>query len=153
MSDATPGTSTDPALGSEGDNDQLSMEDTLEDRGVDDLLDEGYVPLERARTNHYGETPWEQAHRETLDQRLAEEEPEVWAVRARTEAGREPDRAGRLLEDDSAVVAGGNDEFAVDVGISGGGASAEEAAVHVIAEEFTTDDEGQDQDQDEDQVD
>jgi hypothetical protein len=139
MSDETPTPVNDPSLDSEGDSDQLPMEDTLEERGVDDLLDEGYVPPERPRTNRYGETAWEQRHRETLDQRLAEEEPDVWAVHPRTDPAREPDRAGRLVEDDDAVEAGGNDEFAIDAGISGGAATAEEAAVHVIEEEYTTD--------------
>jgi hypothetical protein len=146
MSDETPTPMNDPSLDSEGDSDQLPMEDTLEERGVDDLLDEGYVPPERPRTNRYGETAWEQRHRETLDQRLAEEEPDVWAVHPRTDPAREPDRAGRLVEDDEAVEAGGNDEFAIDAGISGGAATAEEAAVHLIEEEYTTD---EDEDEDE----
>ena len=139
MSDETPVMATDPAPGSEDDTDQLPMEDTLEERGVDDLLDEGYVAPERPRTNRYGDTAWEQAHRETLDQRFAEEEPEVSAGHPQTDAGNEPDRAGRLVEDDDAVDAGGNDEFAVDAGISGGAASAEEAAVHLIDEGYTPD--------------
>ncbi|WP_421743553.1 DUF5709 domain-containing protein [Cellulomonas sp.] len=136
MSD-TSGTSPDPELDSEGDTDQLSSEDTLVDRGVEDLLDEGYtVPL-RPRANHYGETPWEEAHRETIDQRIGQEEPEVWEARPRPE--REEFRAGRLIEDDGAVEAGGTDGFAIDAGISGGAASAEEAAVHLIEEEYVDD--------------
>ena len=136
MSYDTSGTSQDPELDSEGDSDQLSSEDTLLDRGVDDLLDEGYsVPL-RPRSNHYGETPWEEAHRETIDQRIGLEEPEVWEVRQIPLGDREQFRAGRLVEDDDAVSAGGTDGFARDAGISGGAASAEEAAVHLIAEEF-----------------
>ena len=43
MSDDTPATRTDPALGTEGDSDQLQRDDTLVDRGVDDVLDEGYA--------------------------------------------------------------------------------------------------------------
>ena len=31
------------------DEDQLPSEDTLDDRGIDDLLDEGYSPPERPR--------------------------------------------------------------------------------------------------------
>jgi len=136
MSYDTSGTSQDPELDSEGDTDQLSSEDTLVDRGVDDLLDEGYsVPL-RPRSTHYGETPWEEAHRETIDQRIGQEEPEVWEVRQIPLDDREQFRAGRLVEDDDAVSAGGTDGFAIDAGISGGAASAEEAAVHLIAEEF-----------------
>ncbi len=49
MSEDTPATSTDPATGTEGDADQLPAEDTLADRGVDDLLDEGYTVPERPR--------------------------------------------------------------------------------------------------------
>jgi hypothetical protein len=55
----------------------------------------------------------------------------VWEVE-RPRPGSEPDRAGRLVQDDDAVDAGGNDQFAADAGIAGGGASAEEAAVHVV---------------------
>lgn len=132
MTEETPATSTDAALGSEGETDQLPAEDTLTERGVDDLLDEGYSPPEHERSNRWGETAWEQAHGEGLDRRLAEEEPEVWVREPRPAPGREPDRAGRLVEDDDAVDAGVNDQFAVDAGVSGGAASAEEAAVHVV---------------------
>lgn len=136
MTENTPATSTDPATGAEGDADQLPAEDTLLDRGVDDLLDEGYSPPDRPRpaAAHWGETPWEESRGETLDQRYAQEEPEVWDAEPRVDPSREPDRAGRLLEDDDAVEAGGNDTFAIDSGISGGAASAEEAAIHVIDE-------------------
>ncbi len=138
MSD-TPGTSNDPALGSEGDTDQLSREDTLVERGVDDLLDEGYSPPERERHTHYGETPWEERHRETIDQRILQEEPEVWEQRPRISGEREEFRAGRLVADGDAVEAGGTDAFAVDAGVSGGAASAEEAAVHLVEEEYIDD--------------
>lgn len=131
MTDETPGVGAD--LGAEPDSDQLSRDDMLLDRGVDDLLDEGYSPPEHPRSTHYGETAWEEQHRETIDRRILQEEPDTWD---RPEGGvtgdREPFRAGRLLEDDEAVEAGGTDTFAVDVGVSGGGASAEEAAMHVI---------------------
>ena len=133
MSDETPGTSTDPALGSEGESDQLSSEDTLVDRGVDDLLDEGYTAPERPRTNRFGETAWEEAHGETLDQRLAEEEPDVWARTSGDWAAER--RSGRLVVDDDALPENqGNDTYAEDVGIDGGAATAEEAAVHIIDE-------------------
>lgn len=142
MTDDTPATSTDPALGSEGDADQLPKEDTLVERGVDDLLDEGYTVPERDRSNHWGETAWEEAHGEPLDRRLAEEEPEVWDQEPTPSGDRETLRAGRLVSDDAALDAGGNDEFAYDAGVAGGAASAEEAAVHLIEEEYvTTDDE------------
>ncbi|WP_159805720.1 DUF5709 domain-containing protein [Cellulomonas citrea] len=132
MTEETPATSTDAALGSEGDTDQLSAEEMLVDRGVEDLLDEGYSPPERDRSNRWGETAWEQAHGEGLDRRLAEEEPDVWVADPRPVGGREPGRAGRLVADDDAVEAGVNDQFALDAGVAGGGASAEEAAVHLV---------------------
>ncbi|QZN85042.1 DUF5709 domain-containing protein [Cellulomonas sp. C5510] len=138
MTENTPATSTDAATGAEGDADQLPEEDTLLDRGVDDLLDEGYSPPERPRpaSAHWGETPWEESRGETLDQRVAQEEPDVWDDPDRApDPSREPGRAGRLLEDDDAVESGGNDQFAIDAGVDGGAASAEEAAVHVVDEE------------------
>ena len=50
---------------------QLQPEDTLVDRGVDDVLDEGYSPPERPYGGgSFGSTP------ESLEQLLAEEEPD-----------------------------------------------------------------------------
>ncbi len=129
MSDTT-GTSPDPEYGAEGDTDQLQSDDTLIDRGLADVLDEGYSPPDRPRGNHFGETAWEEVHGESLDQRLAEEVPEIWAAEGAT-----PDttRAGRLV---SATDIEGreNDTYGADAGIDGAGASAEEAAVHITEE-------------------
>ena len=132
MSEDTTATSPDPETGAEGDTDQLQPEETLLDRGVDDVLDEGYSPPERPRSNHFGETPWEEVHGETLDQRLAEEEPEEWE----RDPSVRPDetRAGRLVADPDALDGRQNDTYADDEGISGGAAGAEEAAVHVVEE-------------------
>ena len=44
----------------EGDSDQLPLEDTLLDRGLEDVLDEGYSPPERPRPNNWGETALEE---------------------------------------------------------------------------------------------
>ena len=100
--------------------DQLQPADTLDDRGVDDILDEGYSPPER-----------EPAHLRagnTLDDRLAAEEPEPDPyAEADLEPGPADPRAGRLIAEDGTA--------ADDVGIDGAAASAEEAAVHVIDEE------------------
>jgi Family of unknown function (DUF5709) len=116
------------------DDDQLTQEDTLIDRGVDDLLDEGYSPPDKWR---------EPRDNETLDELLAQEEPDP---AMQLDDPDEPDeqagddevggvRAGRLV----ALSAGfGADEepglLGTDVGIDGGAASAEEAAVHIIDE-------------------
>jgi hypothetical protein len=130
--DDTTGTSPEPEYTAEGDTNQLQPEDTLISRGTSDVLDEGYSPPERPRFNHFGETPWEEVHGESLDQRLAEEEPEEWDNPDRP--GPDTTRAGRLTADTSALDGRENDIYADDEGISGGAASAEEAAVHVIQE-------------------
>lgn len=121
---------TERYLSGEGDSNQLPREDTLLDRGVDDLLDEGYSPPDFPRSNHYGETPLEEILGETLDRRLAEEEPDVWVTGGGAPRGREPDRAGRLVENDDSWRA--QDIYASDAGVAGGAASAEEAAMHII---------------------
>jgi hypothetical protein len=127
-------------------DDQLQSADTLIDRGVDDVLDEGYSPPDRPSRNHVGTTPRERYDGESLDQLLSEEEPDPAMqiddgsadfeldTERETESGWEDEvgdlRAGRLTmvrdEDDD------EDLLARDVGIDGGAASAEEAAVHVI---------------------
>lgn len=125
---------------------QISQEDMLVDRGVDDLLDEGYSPPERRPASHdVGTTAEEMRAGETWDQRLAQEEPDVDPNALPTSSdedvprtyGEEPGvRAGRLVAlDEGAHEDTEKDEVAVDVGIDGGAASAEEAAVHVIPEE------------------
>ena len=139
---------TDTGEYSVEDDNQLQPEDTLVDRGVDDILDEGISPPERpvARTNldHPG--------KETLDELLAEEEPdpisrignvldELNGVQPDEPEYPEDDEVGRGLS--GRVVApyegfGEEDEWeliADDVGIDGGAASAEEAAMHVIEDE------------------
>ncbi len=123
--------------------DQLQPSETLEDRGVVDVLDEGYSPPDRepAHLRH----PHEVDEPETLDERLAEEEPDVlvdpdqdddadtFGTDAEDEVGGE--RAGRLVAQNQGS---GDDEdaelWATDAGIDGAGASAEEAAMHVIDE-------------------
>ena len=117
---------------------QLQPEDTLDDRGVADILDEGISPPENYRgVTAKGVTAREELEGETLEERMRQEEPEVW-----DQADDEPDddstdfpegrevgtrRTGRLLAEQS-----DDDRFAEDEGIDGAGASAEEAAVHTI---------------------
>ncbi|OBH01817.1 hypothetical protein A5698_07550 [Mycobacterium sp. E136] len=137
---------TGPASG-QYDEDQLSSEDTLIDRGTDDLLDEGYSPPERP----WGRSAFDPSG--NMDEMLAEEKPDPAArlnvlldIREQQrsdDAEREAEfpehrevgraRAGRLIAPDMGF---GEDEeaelIAADVGISGGAASAEEAAMHII---------------------
>lgn len=115
--------------------DQMEPQRSLVDRGVDDPLDEGYSPPER-----YSPLIRKGEH-ETLDERLDEEipEPDLDAVQ-------EPDvvddgevgeqRAGRLVDPNEGIGPDvESDLFGTDVGIDGGAASAEEAAVHIVPDD------------------
>ena len=112
--------------------DQLQPSDTLDDRGVEDVLDEGYSPPDR-EPGHLRH-PHEVDEPETLDERLAEEEPEVGANLDDGEVG--DARSGRLVAQDQGSADDEDSElWATDAGIDGAGASAEEAAMHVIDDE------------------
>ena len=118
----------------QGDGDSMS-----DDRGLTEPLDEGYSPPEKWSVGQgYGNTPLEEELGETLDQRIAQEEPEPDPYAEEDvedlddgEVGNA--RAGRLVAPDEGS---GEDEdsemFADDAGIDGAGASAEEAAMHVV---------------------
>ena len=124
------------------DEDQPSNIEDLGDPDVEDELDRGYSPPERYSAGQgYGNTPWEEEHRETIDQRIGQEEPEPdpYDEAARLDEEDLDDgvvgstRAGRLVDPDQG---GGPDQekdlVGEDVGIDGAGASAEEAAVHIV---------------------
>ncbi len=56
---------------------QLQPEDTLVDRNVDDVLDEGYTAPEKWSPGQgFGTTAEEEEHGESLDQRLVQEQPD-----------------------------------------------------------------------------
>jgi hypothetical protein len=135
--DDTPASTPDPETGAEGDSDQLPIEDTLIERGVGDLLDEGYSPPDRPSDHRFGLTALEELLGEPLDQRLARELPEVWDAADGPVAGaREPDRAGRLEAGVSEATGdSATSLMADDVGIAGGAARAEDAAVHIIEDD------------------
>jgi len=123
------------------DEDQLQAEDTLNDRGVDDLLDEGYSPPEKWSAGEgFGTTAEEALQGETLDQRIAQEEPDVdpYAEDGEDVGGPEVGvrRSGRLVApDEGAHSDSESDLVAEDVGFDGAAASAEEAAIHVVDDE------------------
>lgn len=132
----TSATTPDPEGVAEGDTNQLQQDDTLLDRGVDSVLDEGYSPPDHPPNHHRLETELEQYEGESLDERLAQEEPEVWETDGPVAGASEPDRAGRLaVAQTERSGESASSLMATDAGISGGGASAEEAAVHVIDDE------------------
>lgn len=125
----------------EPDSDQLPDEDTLVDRGADDALDEGVSPPEKpSKPMREGYAPSDESESETLDERLQEEEPDDIAdpgpeggENVGGEVGDE--RAGRLDDGSGAADETSDDVTATDVGIDGGAAGAEEAAVHVFDED------------------
>jgi len=126
----------------QGDGDSL-----VSDRGLAEPLDEGYSPPEKwSVAEGFGNTPLEEELGETLDQRLAQEEPEPDPYeQAAADDGEGENvagevgnvRAGRLVDEDQGL---GPDEekdlIGEDVGIGGAGASAEEAAVHVVDDDL-----------------
>jgi hypothetical protein len=123
------------------DEDQLQFSDTLDGRGVADLLDEGYSPPEKWSAGEgFGTTAAEALRGETLEQRIAQEEPDTdpYAEPAEFVDGPEVghERAGRLVAPDEGSHFDLEEELiAADVGIDGGAASAEEAAIHVVDDE------------------
>jgi hypothetical protein len=134
-------------------SDDLDMENVIGERGLDDMMVEGYSPPERPLgVGKHGTTGEEQQEGESLDQRLAQERPDVEEPRGdgigdlAGGAGEPVDqeaggpRSGRLTPADDPAPRRPSDVVARDVGIDGGAAGAEEAAVHV-----TDDDELPDQ--------
>ncbi|QSR30303.1 hypothetical protein CFI00_07260 [Nocardioides sp. S5] len=135
------------------DEDQLQSGDTLDDTDVEDVLDRGYSPPDRAPKGYEDyPTEAERLQGESLDEKLAEEEPEpdpYAEAEAEAATDREDEnaldeqlgldeadaRSGRLVQPDEGL---GEDvdkqEVALDVGIDGAGASAEEAAMHITRE-------------------
>ncbi|GAA1434991.1 DUF5709 domain-containing protein [Mycobacterium cookii] len=135
------------------DEDQLQPGDTLDDGDLEDVLDRGYSPPDRAPKGYEDyPTEAERLQGESLDEKLAEEEPEpdpYAEAEAENATDREDEnaldeqlgldeadeRSGRLVQPDEGL---GEDvdkqEVALDVGIDGAGASAEEAAMHITRE-------------------
>lgn len=127
------------------DEDQPSNIDGLPDPDVEDELDRGYSPPEHwSAAQGYGNTPYEEATGESLDQRLSQEETESDPYDA-TDVDDDEElydgevgdrRAGRLVDPDEGLGEDTEkDLVADDVGIDGAGASAEEAAVHIVPDE------------------
>lgn len=109
--------------------------DTLESAPGDDPLDRGVAPPQRWSAGmRYGSTAAEQDEGESLDQRLGKEEPDV-GDGLLPDDGPDP-RSGRLVAADEGTRSPSEaDLVARDAGADGGGASAEEAAVHVVGED------------------
>lgn len=124
----------------------LDLQNAVDERTYDDMLDEGYSPPEKPLgVTKYGTTAAEQHEGEPLDERLAQEVPEFGEDTGDglgdlpggegepldLETGTA--RAGRLTAPDEGVHTDTTKELvAEDHGIDAGAASAEEAAVHVV---------------------
>ena len=161
MSEQNEGISDDLGTYSLDDEDQLQPEDTLIDDEVPDVLDRGFSPPDTDRGSRaFGVTAHEQAGQESIEQRIAQEEPDpntAYGAPYRESildedlvGGDDPDaiaaeddwlgdeevggrRAGRLVAPDLGLGPDHDHEMVgMDVGIDGAGASAEEAAMHII---------------------
>ncbi|MDQ2837887.1 MAG: DUF5709 domain-containing protein [Actinomycetota bacterium] len=108
--------------------------ESLTGEDAEEPLDTGYSPPEhRPAATRYGTTAAEQEQGESLDQRLAQEVPDL-DPQADPEA--ESPRAGRLVApDEGAHPDDESDSIAFDVGKAGSAASAEEAAMHIVDED------------------
>ncbi len=145
------------------DEDQLQPEDTLEDGDLEDVLDRGYSPNDRPQgVTAHGTTAYEESIDETIDERIRQEVPDPDSAYGAPDnesgldgdrvGGDDPDsidaeddwlgdhevgdaRAGRLVADDEGAHEDDEKQaWASDVGVDGAGASAEEAAMHVVDE-------------------
>ncbi|MGV9884963.1 DUF5709 domain-containing protein [Streptomyces sp. NPDC003006] len=127
----------------------LDLQDALDERTYDDMLDEGYSPPEKPLgVTKTGTTAAEQHEGETLDERLRQEVPDtqeplgdgVGDLPGGEGEPLDPEagdaRAGRLVAPDEGAHTDTTKEvIARDTGIDGGAAGAEEAAMHVVDEE------------------
>jgi Family of unknown function (DUF5709) len=121
--------------------DQVDPSESLTGDNTDDPLDAGYSPPDREpKATRFGTTADEQVAGETLDQRLAQEEPDIKPDDRPVDefegtTVESDERAGRLIApDEGAHVDKEMDAVAFDAGPAGYAASAEEAAVHIIEE-------------------
>ena len=135
----------DPDENDLDDDSQLDASDTLEGDPGDDPLDAGIIPPDRWSAGEgFGTTLAEERAGESLDQLLAEEEPDpdpyadADLPAGGLDDGQAEPRSGLLVADDEGSHPDAEaDLVAHDVGIDGGAATAEEAAVHVQDEDDT----------------
>jgi hypothetical protein len=109
--------------------------DNLTGDDPDEPLQTGYSPPEREPyTLRHARTPFEEREGESLDEHLAEEEPDV-GVDDVDLADADPP-AGRLVAPDEGAHADEeSEEIAADVGPAGYARTAEEAAMHIVDED------------------
>lgn len=128
----------------------LPPEEELDDEETGADLDEGYSPGEQPLgLSAWGTTATEESTHESLGRRLSREEPDVGTAddggdglgdTSDTDGELIDDqvgdrRAGRLILADIDATDARSDYWATDIGIDGAGASAEEAAIHVVPDD------------------
>jgi hypothetical protein len=129
---------------------QEDTADTLVGPPDSDVLDAGYVPPDRPYVQDDEETL---RREESLDRKLDRERADVAPTGPSDPTGgpdREPDRAPRLRAAEPTAAGGYTDPVRAEgVGVDGGAASAEEAAMHVRDPESPADDSDHERDTDE----
>ena len=123
-------------VGGDDDAEYLDQAETLTGEGaeLDEPLDTSYSPPDNSPVaTRFGNTATEQAEGESLDQRLAQEVPDITPDDVTDEAA---PRAGRLIAPDE----GAHEDteaapVAFDAGKAGSAATAEEAAMHIVDED------------------
>jgi len=124
----------------------LSPEESLDEDEFGEDITDGYSPAERPwGVSAWGVTSFEESRHESLGRRLAREEreltdePEGDGIGDSIGTDGEPiddqvgdRRAGRLVLGPKDELDPSSDYWATDAGIDGAGASAEEAAIHVV---------------------
>jgi hypothetical protein len=130
----------------------LSPEESLDEDEFGEDISDGYSPAERPwGVTAWGVTSYEESTHESLGRRLAREERELTDEPEGDGIGDSIGTDGELIDDQvgdrraGRLVLGPIDEldpssdyWATDAGIDGAGASAEEAAVHVVPDNLDT---------------
>jgi hypothetical protein len=128
----------------------LPPDESLDDEELGaDVDGPGYSPLDRPIGSlAWGVTAYEASMHEPLSRRLAREVPDIAAEEVGDGIGDASDTNGEPIDDQVGYLRAGrlvwstqdagdpsSDFRAEDVGIDGGGASAEEAAVHIVPDD------------------
>jgi hypothetical protein len=123
---------------------QLDEAESLDDPDLADQLDEGVSPNEQPwGTDAWGTTPSEELEGQPLAGRLDREDTSDRDEDEGDDLGDASDTDGELWDDEVGggrsgrlvLREDGEDFYADDVGVDGAGASAEEAAIHLVDDE------------------
>lgn len=146
-------TNTDDGTGFENATDAFDLlppDESLDSDELGDDVDEvGYSPLDwRPADLSWGFTPAEARSGEPLSARLAREIPDETDEILGDGIGDATDTDGEVIDDEVGSTRAGRltwaspdsfdpaaDYWANDIGIDGGGASAEEAAIHIVLDQ------------------